>query len=102
MAASLISFLSIFYSINLNHVSCQNEQNTKRADTKPIAIAFVGIGCLKSEVRPVTVWKWPAAFREGRTSGPCPSLFSAAVGDAWKNAPEISQGSHKGHYVRLF
>src|SRR6266403_3998565 len=41
MAASLISFLSIFYSINLNHVSRQNEQNTKRADTKPIAIAFV-------------------------------------------------------------
>jgi len=25
----------------LNHVSRQNEQNTKRADTKPIAIAFV-------------------------------------------------------------
>src|SRR5439155_563916 len=41
MAASLISFLSISYSINLNHVSRQNEQNTKRADTKPIAIAFV-------------------------------------------------------------
>src|SRR5437868_11831619 len=41
MAASLISFLWIFYSINLNHVSRQNEQNTKRADTKPIAIAFV-------------------------------------------------------------
>src|SRR6266496_3151575 len=41
MAASLISFLSIFYSINLNHVSRQNEQNTKRADRKPIAIAFV-------------------------------------------------------------
>src|SRR5205823_12993435 len=41
MAASLISFLSIFYSINLNHVSRRTEQNTKRADTKPIAIAFV-------------------------------------------------------------
>src|SRR5436309_11320835 len=41
MAALIISFLSIFYSINLNHVSRQNEQNTKRADTKPIAIAFV-------------------------------------------------------------
>jgi hypothetical protein len=26
----------------------------------------------------VTVWKWPAAFREGDTSGPCPSLFLAA------------------------
>ncbi len=51
----------------------------------------------------ITVWKWPAAFLEGHTSGPCRSLFSAArtVGDAWKNAPEILQGSHKGHYVSL-
>src|SRR5437773_12531867 len=31
----------LYYSINLNHVSRQNEQNAKRADTKPIAIAFV-------------------------------------------------------------
>ena len=36
-----------------------------------------------SLVRSVTVWKWPAACREGHTSGPCRSLFSAArpVGD---------------------
>jgi hypothetical protein len=26
----------------------------------------------------ITVWKWPAAFLEEYTSGPCPSLFSAA------------------------
>jgi len=26
----------------------------------------------------ITVWKWPAAFLEGHTSGPCPSLFLAA------------------------
>src|SRR5439155_26912190 len=41
MAASVISFLSVLDSINLNHLSGQHEQNTKRADTKPIAIAFV-------------------------------------------------------------
>src|SRR5438067_4144381 len=44
---------------------------------------MLGIGCLKSKARFVTVWKWPAAFREGYTSGPYPSLFLAArpVGD---------------------
>src|SRR5206468_4724205 len=26
----------------------------------------------------ITVWKWPAAFLEGHTSGPCPWLFLAA------------------------
>src|SRR5206468_13092114 len=26
----------------------------------------------------ITVWKWPAAFLEGHTSGPCRWLFSAA------------------------
>src|SRR5204862_4248479 len=26
----------------------------------------------------ITVWKWPAACREGHTSGPCRSLFLAA------------------------
>ena len=26
----------------------------------------------------ITVSKWPAAFLEGHTSGPCPSLFLAA------------------------
>jgi hypothetical protein len=41
MAASVISFLSVLDSINLNHLSRQNEQDTKRADTKPIAVAFV-------------------------------------------------------------
>ena len=40
MAASVISFLSVLDSINLNHLSRQNEQNTKCADTKPIPIAF--------------------------------------------------------------
>jgi hypothetical protein len=53
-----------------------------------------------SLVRPVTASK-SRACREGHTSGPCRWLFSAAVGKPWKNAPEILQGSHKGHYVGL-
>src|ERR1700730_2570296 len=41
MTASVISFFSIFDSINLNQISCQNEQDAKCADAEPISIAFV-------------------------------------------------------------
>src|SRR5438093_12006698 len=41
MAASVIRFLSIFHSINLNGFSRQNEENTVRANAEPIPIAFV-------------------------------------------------------------
>src|SRR6266403_627261 len=51
--------------------------------------------------RPVIASK-SRACREGHTSGPCRWLFLAAVGEAWKNARQSAQGSHKGHYVRLF
>jgi len=41
MAASVIRFLSILHSINLNGFSRQNEENTVRANAEPIPIAFV-------------------------------------------------------------
>src|SRR5476651_2553209 len=41
MAVSLISFLSIFHSVNLDRLSHQHKKDSVRADAKPVATAFV-------------------------------------------------------------
>jgi D12 class N6 adenine-specific DNA methyltransferase len=50
--------------------------------TKPGYYAVRNIDTSHLDLAPavggITVWKWPAAFREGHTSGPCLSLFLAA------------------------
>src|SRR5439155_6038837 len=51
----------------------------------------------------ITVWKWPAAFLEGHTSGPCPSLFLAArVRSEFSAAPRSAPDDHERNCAARF